>query len=60
MRATTKGTGSHPLRMLIAALALSAGLPGLSHATNTSIDDVREKLSAGQGDMHLTRVRARD
>ena len=38
MKATTKGTRSNPLRMLIAALALSAGLPGLGHATNTSVN----------------------
>jgi beta-alanine degradation protein BauB len=38
MKANTKVTRSNPLRMLIAALALSTGIPGLGHAANTSIN----------------------
>jgi hypothetical protein len=38
VKTSTKATRAHPLRMLIAALALSAGLPGLGQAANTSIN----------------------
>jgi len=38
MKVSTKATRSHRLRMLIAALALSAGLAAVGHATNTFIN----------------------